>query len=447
MRTHITTMAAALLAFVALAQPAKADEDLREIVREEIAKYQTQDDDPKTLKVYWDKGLKFKNKNWKGSIFGRLFLDVGFIDDDDFEQNSTFGNSESFVEFRRLRLGTKGQWGKHVAYKLEFDFSGNSVDLKDAYLDLVNLRDCYGCGMPNILVGHTFEPFGLEQLTSSKYITFIERSIVTEAFSPERSTGIKIHDVWRGGQMGYALGIYAGETANLSTSHNGSGDADLETHGWAVTGRYWWTPWFDCDCLCKRLHLGVALSYRTDFQNDAFVRFRARPGIHVFDDRPANTGALAAEDVILYGAELAWVYGPWSIQAEYMGAEVSGRAGAADSSFWGFYAQASYWLTGECRNYKNGAFKRVTPCCDWLDNDCCCKGGWEVAARYNFLDLDDGAVTGGEMTTIEVGLNWHLNAMARIMWNVVFTNVDRPSVITTGDEDILAFVTRFSLDF
>ena len=433
--------------FAAVATPAQADEDLREIVREEIAKYQAQDDDPKTLKVYWDKGLKFKNKDWKGQIFGRIHLDVGFIDDEDYIAASGTANSPSFVEFRRLRLGTKGQFGKHVAYKVEIDFGGNAVGIRDAYIDLVNLRDCYGCGFPNIKIGHYFEPFGLEQLTSSKYITFIERSIVTEAFAPERSTGIMAHDVWRGGQMGYQLGVFAGQGARFSTDSNGSGDADLETHGWGVTGRYWWAPWFDCNCLCKRLHVGVALSYRSDFQTGAGVQFRARPGIHEFSHRPVDTGAIDADDALLYGAELAWVYGPWSIQAEYMGAEVSGKTGTADGSFWGFYAQASYWLTGECRNYKNGVFKRVSPCCDWLDNDCCCKGGWEVAARYNFLDLDDGVYTGGEMTTIEVGLNWHLNAMARIMWNVVFTNVDRPATITTGDEDIVAFVTRFAVDF
>ena len=99
----------------------------------------------------------------------------------------------------------------------------------------------------------------------------------------------------------------------------------------------------------------------------------------------------------------------------------------------------------------------MSPCCDWLDNDCCCKGAWEIAARYNFLDLNDGAVTGGEMTVIEVGLNWHLNAMTRIMANVVFANVDRGAgqiagapVISNGlpfEEDILGFAARFQVDF
>ena len=442
----IASLAVAVM-FAAVATPAQADEDLRAIVREEIAKYQTQDDDPKTLKAYWDNGLKFKGKNWKGQIGGRMFLDVGFIDDGDYVAATGLANSPSYVEFRRLRLFTKGQIGKHVAYKVQLDFAHNEVVIKDAYMDLVNLRDCYGCGFPNIRIGQMFEPFGLEQLTSSKYITFIERSIVTEAFAPERGTGIMAHDVWRGGQMGYALGVFANQTANFSNAHNSSGDANLEDHGWGVTGRFWWAPWFDCNCACKRLHVGVSVSYRTDYAAGNGVQFRARPGIHGFSHRPVDTGVIDADDALLYGAELAWVYGPWSIQAEYMGAEATGKAANSDGSFWGFYAQASYWITGECRNYKNGTFHRVSPCCDWLDNDCCCKGAWEVAVRYNFLDLDDGIYAGGEMSTIEAGLNWHLNPNARIMWNVVFTNVDRPATIRTGDEDIVGFVTRFQVDF
>ena len=449
---------ALVVAFAAVATPAQADEDIREIVRDEIAKYQAQEDDPKTLKVYYDNGLKFKGKEWKGQIFGRLFFDVNFIDDKDYVAASGRLNSPSGTEFRRLRLGTKGQWGNHVAYKLEVDWSGNDVSLKDAYINLLNLRDCVGCGMPNILIGHTFEQFGLEQLTSSKYITFIERSIVTETFSPERSSGILAWDVWRGGQMGYGLGVYANQSGNNSPFHAGDGDANLELHGWAVTGRYWWAPWFDCDCACKRLHVGVSMSYRGDISGGALAgaRFRARPGVHTWTHRAINTGIINAENILLYGAEIAWVYGPWSLQAEYMGAEVSGHPGTEDASFWGWYAQASYWLTGECRKYKNGVFKRVDPCCNWLDNDCCCKGGWEIAARYNFVDLVDGAITGGEMTVIEGGVNWHLNPMARIMLNVVWANVDASSgvaalpAISNGmafDEDIIALTTRFQVDF
>ena len=447
---YIMAALAALFGATIAARPAAADEDIRALVRDEISKHEASasKEDPKALKVTWDNGLKFSGKNFKGKIGGRLMFDVAFIDDADYVAASGRANSPTGTEFRRVRLYTSGEIGKHVGYKVQLDFAGGETELKDVYMDLRNLRDCAGCGFPDFRIGQFKEPFGLEELTSSKYITFIERSIVTEAFAPSRSAGIMAHDNWRGDQMGYQLGVFANQTANFSTAHDANGDSDLETHGWGVTGRYWWAPWFDCNCPCRRLHVGVSASYRTDMDSTARVRFRARPGIHLFSHRAVDTGGLAAEDALLYGAELAWVYGPWSLQAEYMGAEVSGRTGTPDGSFWGFYAQASYWLTGECRNYKQGKFDRVKPCCNWLDNDCCCKGAWELAVRYNFLDLNDGAVLGGEQTVIEAGVNWHLNPNARIMFNVVWANVDALSVAAAPfDEDITAFVTRFQVDF
>ncbi len=75
---------------------------------------------------------------------------------------------------------------------------------------------------------------------------------------------------------------------------------------------------------------------------------------------------------------------------------------------------ASYWLTGECRNYKKGKFDRVSPCCSFLANDCC-YGGFEVAVRYDCIDLTDGAIVGGELYYLVVGINWPLNPNARMM--------------------------------
>ncbi len=456
----LTSLALAL-ALVATAGLAHADEELRQAIREEIAAHEAESktattEDPKALKAYWDNGLKFKGKNFKAQIGGRIMLDVDFIDDKDYVAASGRANSPTSVEFRRLRFFTSGQIGKTVGYKIDFDFTSNSIFVKDAWIEFRGLRDCFGCGTPVIQIGRMKEPIGLEWMTSSKYLTFIERSIMTEAFSPDRGTGIMIKDVWRGGQMGYQAGVFTSESALTNGASRVDGNANFETHGWGATGRYWWAPWYDCNCKSRRLHVGASASYRTDIGSGSRVRYRSRPGVHTFSHRAINTDRLAADSTLTYGAELAWVLGPWSIQAEYMGTQVSAPTGGTDSSFYGYYAEVSYWLTGESRVYKNGVFGRTKPCCNWLDQDCCCKGGWQLAARYNFVDLNDGAVTGGEMTTIEFGVNWHLSPTTRIMWNVVYANVDRSAGQIAGapasnglafDEDILAFATRFQVDF
>jgi phosphate-selective porin OprO/OprP len=106
-----------------------------------------------------------------------------------------------------------------------------------------------------------------------------------------------------------------------------------------------------------------------------------------------------------------------------------------------YYFMASYILTGEYRPYNkaNGYFTRITPTHNatgkrWGS------GAWEVAARYDYIDLNDAEVNGGEMDTYTFGLNWYLNAHTRIMWNYVMADVK-----DEGDVDI--FETRFQVDF
>ena len=47
--------------------------------------------------------------------------------------------------------------------------------------------------MMDIIVGQDKEPFGLEELTSSKNLSFIERSMVSSAFTPGRNIGISLN--------------------------------------------------------------------------------------------------------------------------------------------------------------------------------------------------------------------------------------------------------------
>jgi phosphate-selective porin OprO/OprP len=444
MPRFLMTLCALIAVAACWASPARADEALRAAIREELAKVKA-GDDAKTLSVRWDHGLKFEGTSWKGQIGGRIQLDTVFVSDKDFAAASGQSRRHSYVRFRRVRLFTAGRVGKHVGYKVQVDFAGNSVHLDDVYVDVVGLRDCFGCGAPNFRIGHAKEPFSLEALTSSKYIPFMERAPVTNVIAPGRSSGIRISDVWRGGQLGYAAGIYPNSPVEFNNPHAGSGDADLDRDGWGATGRVWWAPWYDCTCKCRRLHVGVSASYLGDMRES---RWRARPNLVSIGDRVVDTGVLPTDSAFLYGAELAWVQGPWSVQAEAMGSSLSAPA-AGDPAFWGWYAQASYWLTGECSNWKDGVFHRVSPCCDWLDRDCCCKGAWQLAVRYSWLDLDDGLVQGGKLGLWEVALNWHLNAMSRIMFDVALA---RPEVLDgagalVDDETLLSFGMRFQVEF
>ncbi len=153
-----------------------------------------------------------------------------------------------------------------------------------------------------------------------------------------------------------------------------------------------------------------------------------------------DTAALAANKTNLFGLESALVYGPFSLQGEYMRADVDQSDTSSSANFDGFYVQASYFLTGEHRKYStsSGSFSRVKP----KENFRFGKGlgAWEVGARYSQLDLNDARVSGGKLKDITVGLNWYLNPNMRIMWDYVRSDLD-------GVGNANLFLTRFQVDF
>ncbi|MCB9828851.1 MAG: hypothetical protein H6806_03665 [Planctomycetes bacterium] len=439
--------AAALAAAIAWAAPARADDDLRSMIRAEIAaalaeqKPAEKKDDKKddsTFKVYWKNGLRLdtKDKSVQLKIGGRIMFDAAFYSDDDYTA-ATGVDLEDGVEFRRLRLYNSGKIGKHVAFKLQIDWSTapDEFTLKDCYIDLAKLKDCFGCGFPDLRFGHFKVPFSLEEQTSSKYITFMERSLAN-TFSPGRQNGMMAYDSLLGGRLNYGVGVFANDTDDGE-------DGNFEQNGYSYAARVTWTPWWDCECKCKRWHIGASIWQREDIDQ---VRYRSRPESHVTSHRPVDTGTFDAEGTTHIGFETGLIYGPWTVSGEYIIAQVDSVA-AGDPEFSAWYGQVSYWITGECTTYKHGYFDRVEPCCDWLDEDCCCKGGWQIAARVSNIDLNDGNFQGGEMMTYTLGLNWHLNPNARIMFNAVYADVDSTRGAQPVDETFLAFQMRFQVDW
>ncbi|MEW8469935.1 MAG: porin, partial [Candidatus Thiodiazotropha sp.] len=120
----------------------------------------------------------------------------------------------------------------------------------------------------------------------------------------------------------------------------------------------------------------------------------------------------------LLGLEGAWVTGPFSLQGEWMQAKVERDTGT-EPTFDGWYLQASWFLTGESRRYKQDAakFGRIRPLSE--------HGALEAAARFSSLDLNDGEIEGGSSDNLTLGLNWYINRQIRLMANAIFVDNDR----------------------
>jgi phosphate-selective porin OprO/OprP len=239
---------------------------------------------------------------------------------------------------------------------------------------------------------------------------------------------------------------------------------NVDDEGKGGAGRITYAPFFVKD---RVLHLGLGGQYRIPGDNATAprretVRFRSKPESNIITDnltqsatltsagktfgrssgRTVDTGDIPGdvEDYTLFGAEMAAVYGPFSAQGEYIRADVNREIGD-DLAFDGYYVYASYFLTGDTRNYKadRGVFDAIQPAKPFR-----LRGGgwgaWELGVRFSSIDLSDDTVNGGEEQDVTVGLNWYPNSYIRLTANYV--NVLDIDGGAHDDEDLDAFQMR-----
>jgi len=358
----------------------------------------------------WGNGYKLSSSDGEHSLKfgGRIMSDYAIWNNGD----ETF----SGTEFRRVRFFNSGKVYGNVKYKLQLDFAGGGVSFKDVYMEVA---------MPyagNVKVGHFKEPFRLEALTSSKYITFMERALPI-AFSPERNVGVMLHESF----MDDKLSIQAGLFREASSGNDKMID-DVRN----ITTRITFLPINNDNNL---LHLGAAFSSRSSSDDTYSVSSRAENhlGTKLLDMDLDNVTGMN-----LMGAEMAFVMGSFSVQGEYVMNSVEAME---DYSFSGYYGQVSYFLTGEKRKYKNSlaGFDRVKPNKNMKEGEGL--GAFELAARYSSMDLSEAHA--GTLNDITVGLNWYLNPCTRLMFNYVMGTLDDHGVETTEN----TFQCRMQIDF
>ena len=402
-----------------------------------------------------EKGIKFESKdgNFEMAINGRMQVDsqMNVANAKAFKDSAQVGTADpkdggqlaDGVNIRRARLGVEGTYYKDFEYKFEYDFSrGNgtvAAGITDAY---VNWK---GYDPLGVKVGSFKEPFSLEEATSNRWITFIERNMAVNSFSDNPNaykTGLGL--TWsqpRWTAAGALMTEPAGGGWANTSSLNGNGNNNRNTASgdtsWDLTGRVTALPWFADKT--KFLHVGASGSERyvntgkcaaadkADSTKGCAAGMSFNAAINSNVDRTSilNTGILNSLDgsrsvdtITRFGGESAMVYGPFSAQAEYIQTDLNGT-GYKNESLNGYYGYVTYFLTGESRAYKakTGAWDRLKP-----NRNFDMKGGlgaWELAAGYDYLDLNDKTVQGGRAATAKFGLNWYPNSHIKVMANFI----------------------------
>jgi phosphate-selective porin OprO/OprP len=369
--------------------------------------------------------LEDKASGWSFKPRGRIQYDVGYVEN---PNDAIVTRNLGFnTRVRRIRLGAEGAIPGDFGYKFEMDFANSTVGFGDAILTYTPK------GKPwYVTIGNHETLDGLEQITSSRFISFLERAQMNDAFGNTRRIGVSLGLVDRTNTARLNAGIFAAHSI----------DGGFDNDGWIAAARATYSP----QALGGMLHLGANVQHREFQSNNGATlsnsvgapstnqqaRYRARPFLQTTDVRFVDTGNFAAKGDNIYGIELAGIFKSLHVAGEAQLTRVNAYSAgdtatgldafpttaffvpSGNPSFFSWYAEAGYFLTGETRGYKNerlgGQWDRTKVLKPFS------KGGWgavQLNARYDYLDLTTGDLQQGFTNNFTTGASTASNNLAR----------------------------------
>lgn len=381
------------------------------------------------LKITWKGSPRFAQDGMTFKAKGRLQFDAGYVGRDQWPDQSLGYVNEA----RRIRLGGEGSLSKDFGYKLELEFSDNGVDLVDTFVTWNVAGWLLTLGNQN--------PFqSLDELTGDTTGSFMERAAFTDAFAFERRLGLSGQR--RAGDLLVQAGVFSDDINSLSSDGSDSPPGD-ENDSIGLDGRVVYAPRIGK----TQVHLAASAHWRDLRRLDSEAkRYRQRPYLHATDTRLIGTPALRVDEEFTHGIEAALVSGPWHAAAEghWLNAD---RFDDPDARFFGGYLEIGRFLTsGDTRAYKNGIFDRSTPVRPWG------AGGWgslQASLRYDYLDLNSGAIRGGRQHAGLAALIWTPVDNLRFNLNYGLIHYEGASPLLDGrrDYDVHVGGARVELDF
>jgi phosphate-selective porin OprO/OprP len=366
---------------------------------------------------------------------------------------SLLGDLQNGYGFRRLRLGAEGEIESRALYVAEIDFAGGQVRVRDAYIGLIALP-----WVSKVDVGYFREPFSIEGATSSRFLTFLERSPLN-VLDPTRNWGIAGYWWPESERVTFALGAFRDGT-------NSGGFSGGDENTWSVTTRLTGLPLYEDDGERFRLiHLGGAFSQRSPAGGAVSFVPEPQSSLLAVPDDPASPFlppvVIPSHSQQLYNLQAAWVHQSFCLSGEWFGTSIQ-QPQSGPVFFDGFYAALSWFATGEHRGYdrRRAAFDKVgvlRPVVRSGQFGVSGVGAVELTARFSLSDfrssnlppatLGNGLPApggGARLYESTFGVNWYLNDYTRLMANYTMAI---PDVTGFSKVPVHAFGVRLALFF
>jgi phosphate-selective porin OprO/OprP len=362
-----------------------------------------------------DGAFILESANARNSIqlTGRMHLDYREINDNGAYRSEVGmadkdgATSADQFELRRARLGVKGKFAKYFNYEVVGNLPGTAT-IDVAFLDFAKYDQA------QLRVGKFKQPFGLEQLTSSNNIDFLERSFVDQT-APGKKIGAMLFGEPKPG-FTYAASAYQMNDTENSPRHEdmsfagrgtmnfaeliGNKDAIFHlglsgyNNSWSIR------PTTSTKSDGGTTTSGSIFSYRTPGRGLNNI-FRAQIGGQTAVAGQGLPSDMAAEvDSKAYGLEGIVAFNSFKIQGEYTAGDYKGTyqdsLGKITLDNKAYYAEALWFLTGEKYSgaYKKGTFSSIKPLKDFDLENFSGLGAWEFGVRYEAYDVTNGQMSG-----------------------------------------------------
>lgn len=464
----------------------KEDDELKKL-EDEAAGHEVGKD--LAMKVNWNHGLwaETADKAFRVHVGGRAQADAVWMAPDPRLTNpnepGNIGPADDGWNYRRGRLAVEGTFWEVIGFNTEWDFintanvnpgtpaTPNNVINTPVPTDLwieINRLPWFGPNwISNLRFGNQKPPISFEHLTSSRFLNFLERSFLFDAWIGGLNNGfvpgVQLWNYSRDERMTWSVGVFK-NNQNIYGWNVGGGEYDC-------SARVTWLPLYEHEGRCL-IHLGLGASIRDP--DDGRFRQRARTmvrnGPAALHTPLVDTTFITNRQTLIV-PEVAMVWGPFSLSAEYFGCWFGNTTytGAPPTAprgfpgvnnigttfFQGAYVEALYFLTGEHRPYNKfggsgAAFTRVIPHRPFYFlpgefGSLFSSGAWQVGARYQWADLETKGIPGAVLQDLTLGLNWFLNPNLKFQWNYTIANRDFTNDNVSGN--VQGFGMRVAWDF
>jgi phosphate-selective porin OprO/OprP len=325
---------------------------------------------------------------------GRYMVDYTFADltDEDIVIRSG--------DIRRLRAGLSGDIGNSLEYEAEIDIDGGDVGFTDLKLEYAPKGTNW-----SIVAGQQRITTSLDEQTSSRFSSTLERAAFTDAFDFQRRLGVVV--AHNGERHHISGGIF-------SSDINGRQGGSLDK-GKAASARAVYNPVKSDDTV---IHVGASWRYRHKGDDNSDIQYEQKPYSRNAPDDILDSGRFSKSDNF-FGVELAALQGPLWVADEAAILSANGSGDQPDAMFDAGYVELGYFIGGQ-RSYRGDGFSRPDIDKTFLKGGL---GGLACVIRLDTLDLQDNLYA-GKLDTLIIGMDWWPSDRLRFGANYFYINAE-----------------------